>query len=81
MCMVKSIVNAYEWCVKGRIEAKDSLQNISLVDFKRWIDKFMYDLPIIIENLEDIKEIDNLIKIVEENIYVDKKYIIIKTKI
>jgi len=41
----------------------------------------MYDLPIIIENLEDIKEIDNLIKIVEENIYVDKKYIIIKTKI
>lgn len=38
----------------------------------------MYDLPIIIENLEDIEEIDNLIKIVEENIYVDKKYIIIK---
>ncbi|BBA51232.1 diguanylate cyclase [Fusobacterium varium] len=50
--------NTYEWCAEGIMEAKNSLQNISLVDFKRWIDKFIYDLPIVIENLEDIKEIE-----------------------
>ncbi len=47
--------NTYEWCAEGVKKVQGSLQNISIVDFKRWIDKFKYDLPIIIEDLEGIK--------------------------
>lgn len=48
--------NTYEWCAEGIKEVKNLLQNISIVDFKRWIDKFKSELPIVIEELEDIKE-------------------------
>ncbi|WP_462351084.1 sensor domain-containing diguanylate cyclase [Fusobacterium varium] len=50
--------NTYEWCAEGVKKVQGSLQNISIVDFKRWIDKFKYDLPIIIEDLEGIKDIE-----------------------
>lgn len=52
--------NTYEWCAEGIKEVQNSLQNISIVDFKRWIDKFKYDLPIVIEELEDIKEVEKV---------------------
>lgn len=50
--------NTYEWCADGVEEEKDTLQNVPIEDLSRWIKLFNKGSHIIIENLEDIKEIN-----------------------
>lgn len=49
--------NTYEWCADGITEAKDSLQEVPIEEINRWIESFKQGLPVIIKNLEDIKDI------------------------
>lgn len=52
--------NTYEWCAEGVEAKKETLQDLSIeyVIRWKWISIFNKGLPIIIENLEDIKEVN-----------------------
>ena len=49
--------NDYEWCAENIISQKNTLQGIPLAMIDRWIPYFKNDKCVIIENLEEIKEI------------------------
>ena len=49
--------NDYEWCADNIISQKNTLQGIPLAMIDRWIPYFKNDKCVIIENLEEIKEI------------------------
>ena len=53
-----TINNTYEWCAEGIIPQKDLLQEEPLETVRWWWDLFENDRPVIIQNLEDIKEIN-----------------------
>ena len=53
----KIFSNAYEWCGEGVIPQIDNLQQIHSYDMPVWYDIFSKGKNIIIENIEDIKEI------------------------
>lgn len=50
--------NTYEWCTEGVEEEKEMLQDVPVEELKRWIEIFDKGLPIIIENVEELKEIN-----------------------
>lgn len=49
--------NVYEWCAKGVSHEIDSLQNIPITIIDRWIPYFDKDECVIVEDLEQIKDI------------------------
>lgn len=50
--------NTYEWCADGVEAEKEMLQDVPIEDLTRWISVFNRGSNIIIEDLEEIKEID-----------------------
>lgn len=50
--------NTYEWCADEVKAEKELLQGVPIEDLTRWINTFNRGSNIIIENLEDIKEIN-----------------------
>ncbi|RRD95687.1 EAL domain-containing protein [Clostridiales bacterium COT073_COT-073] len=49
--------NTYEWCAEGIIPQKDLLQEEPLETIQWWWDLFENDRPVIIRDLEDIKDV------------------------
>lgn len=49
--------NSYEWCACGVTPQIDNLMHITKEDMPYWIGKFLNGSMIVIENLEDVKEI------------------------
>lgn len=52
-----TISNTYEWCAQGVTPEKDNLQDGSKEQVKIWYDEFDKHHNILIENLEDYKEV------------------------
>lgn len=52
-----TISNTYEWCAPGIIPQKDLLQNEPQEIVQPWWDLFATDQPVIIHDIEDIKEV------------------------
>lgn len=48
--------NTYEWCKEGVIPQKDALQNESLDQIEPWLKEFEKKQPIVIRDIEDIKQ-------------------------
>lgn len=49
--------NTFEWCQSGVTSEKDELQGLTIADMPYWIPKLSENESILIENIEDIKEI------------------------
>lgn len=49
--------NTYEWCAEGVEREKEFLQEVPFEELKRWIEIFNQGLPVIMENIEDIKDL------------------------
>ena len=49
--------NKFEWCRSGVTSEKDDLQGLTLADMPYWIPKLSEGESILIENIEDVKEI------------------------
>ena len=53
----KFVANTYEWCANGVSVQIESLENIPEKELEDWYIQFRQNKSVIIENLEDIKEI------------------------
>lgn len=49
--------NSYEWCAEGVTPQIDNLLHLTEEDMPYWIDKFVGGNMIIIENLEEVREV------------------------
>lgn len=49
--------NTFEWCRSGVTSVKDDLQGLTLADMPYWIPKLSEGESVLIENIEDVKEI------------------------
>ncbi|MDO4764424.1 MAG: EAL domain-containing protein [Eubacteriales bacterium] len=52
----ETVCNTYEWCAQGIAPQKDFLQEEPLESIRWWWDLFENDYPVIIRDLEDIKD-------------------------